>query len=210
MPIGVHLDHSTSQEDIQVALSAGVPSVMADGSHLDYEANITFVKSIVEKAKVADAIVEGELGRISGSEDGLTVDMIDKRMTDPEQAQDFVRKTGVSLLAVCIGNIHGKYPFPPYLDFDRLQSIRDAVDVPLVLHGASGLGAALIKKSIELGICKFNINTEVRMAYLQALQETLAQDVNIDLIPLMMQAQSAMKQVIIEKMTLLESVGKAI
>lgn len=209
VPIGVHLDHSTDQNDIQSALGAGMPSVMADGSHLPYKQNIVFVRDAVEKAKAAGAVVEGELGRISGSEDGLTVELIDARMTDPAQAQEFVAQTGIGLLAVCIGNIHGKYPFPPKLDFERLSAIRDAVDVPLVLHGASGLNEDLIKRSIELGIRKFNINTEVRLAYLQTLQTVLQSDPNIDLVPLMTQVQSAMKAVIIEKMTLLESVGKA-
>jgi len=210
VPIGVHLDHSTSLHDIATALSAGIPSVMADGSHLDYDDNIAFVRNTVAKAQETDAVVEGELGRISGSEDGLTVDIIDARMTDPKKAQDFVNQTGINMLAVCIGNIHGKYPFPPKLDFERLKSIRDMVDVPLVMHGASGLSEDLIKRSIELGICKFNINTEVRMAYLQALGDTLHDNPDTDLLLLMERAQSAMKQVLIEKMALLESVGKAI
>ena len=209
VPIGVHLDHSTDKHDIQSALEGGIPSVMADGSHLAYTENVAFVRDAVLKAESVGAVVEGELGRISGSEDGLTVESIDARMTDPAQAQEFIGQTGIGLLAVCIGNIHGKYPFPPKLDFDRLRAIRDAVDVPLVLHGASGLNEDLIKGSIELGIRKFNINTEVRQAYLQTLQTVLLSNPSIDLVPLMTKAQSAMKAVIIEKMTLLESVGKA-
>ena len=209
VPIGVHLDHSTEHHDIQLALEAGIPSIMADGSHLPYDENVAFVRDAVTKAEAVGAIVEGELGRISGSEDGLTVESIDARMTDLFQAQEFVAQTGIGLLAVCIGNIHGKYPFPPKLDFDRLRTIRDTVDVPLVLHGASGLSEDLIKRSIELGIRKFNINTEVRLAYLQTLHTALQDDPNIDLVPLMTRAQTAMKAVIIEKMTLLESVGKA-
>jgi tagatose 1,6-diphosphate aldolase GatY/KbaY len=209
VPIGVHLDHSTDENTIQHVLDAGMPSVMADGSHLPYEENVAFVRHAVEKAKAVGAIVEGELGRISGSEDGLTVETIDARMTDPSQAQDFVDQTGISLLAVCIGNIHGKYPFPPKLDFERLQAISNAVDVPLVMHGASGLSENMIKHSIELGIRKFNINTEIRQAYLTTIQQTILANPDIDLLPLMTQAQSAMKQMIIEKMVLLGSVGKA-
>lgn len=209
VPIGVHLDHSTSIHDMLMALDAGIPSVMADGSDLAYDSNVAMVRSVVSNAKSFGAVVEGELGRISGSEDGLTVESIDARMTDPAEAQDFVEQTGIGLLAVCIGNIHGKYPFPPKLDFDRLRAIRDAVNVPLVLHGASGLSEDLIKRCIELGIRKFNINTEVRQAYLRAIQQAIHADPKIDLVPLMTHAQDAMKAVIIEKMTLLESVGKA-
>jgi tagatose 1,6-diphosphate aldolase GatY/KbaY len=206
--IGVHLDHSTEKNDIQLALDAGIPSVMADGSHLAYDENVAVVRDAVTKAEAVGAIVEGELGRISGTEDGLTVESIDARMTDPTQASEFIEQTGIGLLAVCIGNIHGKYPFPPKLDFKRLSAIRDAVNVPLVLHGTSGLSEDLIKRSIELGIRKFNINTEVRQAYLTAIQEAVQADPKIDLVPLMTKAQSAMTTVIIEKMTLLESVGK--
>jgi len=209
VPIGVHLDHSTSIHDILMALDANIPSIMADGSHLSYSENVAFVRAMVVQAQTFGAVVEGELGRISGSEDGLTVESIDARMTDPTQAVDFIKQTGIGLLAVCIGNIHGKYPFPPKLDFDRLRAIRDAVDVPLVLHGASGLSEDLIKQSIGLGIRKFNINTEVRQAYLSAIQEAIQDNPKIDLVPLMTHAQNAMKTVIIEKMSLLESVGKA-
>ncbi len=210
VPIGVHLDHGDDMTAIEQSLFAGLPSIMADGSHLDYEANVAFVAEAVEKAKTSGASVEGELGRISGKEDGLSVEAIDARMTDPDQAQDFVSRTGISMLAVCIGNIHGKYPFPPKLDFERLQAIGKKVDVPLVMHGASGLSEDLIKQSIALGIRKFNINTEVRQAFLKRLGQELSENPEIDLIPLMDSAQQSMKHVIIEKMTLLESVGKAI
>lgn len=207
--IGVHLDHSTTSADIDMALDARIPSIMADGSNLPYEENIDFVKSAVEKAQNVDAIVEGELGRISGTEDDLTVATIDARMTDPDQAHDFVHRTGIAMLAVCIGNIHGKYPFPPKLDFNRLQAINKAVDVPLVLHGASGLDEDLIQQLVEFGVRKFNINTEVRLAYINALRETLLGDEDADLLPLMIQAQIAMKEIIINKMSVLGSIGKA-
>lgn len=209
MPIGVHLDHSVDADAIRQALDAGMKSVMADGAHLDYDANIAFVSEAVKQAHAVHAVVEGELGRISGSEDGLTVEAIDARMTDPSQANDFVTKTGVDLLAVCVGNIHGEYPFPPKLDLLRLSEIRNAVSVPLVMHGASGLDEELIKQSIELGIRKFNINTEVRQAYLKSLRDQLTTNSDTDLIPLMTRAQEAMKLIIIEKMILLGSTGRA-
>ncbi len=210
VPIAVHLDHSTSAKDIETALNYGVSSVMADGSHLSLEENIAFVRATVEKANATGATVEGELGRISGSEDGLTVEMIDARMTNSDEAQQFVSRTGIDMLAVCIGNIHGKYPFPPKLDFERLKAIHDCVDVPLVMHGASGLEEDDIKHSIELGIRKFNVNTEVRNAYLQTLGDCMAQTQKIDLVTVMQHAENAMKNVIIEKMTLFGSAGQII
>lgn len=209
MPIGVHLDHSADADSIRQALDAGMKSVMADGSHLDYDENIAFVSEVVKQAHEVHAVVEGELGRISGSEDGLTVEAIDERMTDPTQANDFITKTGVDLLAVCVGNIHGKYPFPPKLDLLRLSEIRNAVSVPLVMHGASGLDGELIKQSIELGIRKFNINTEVRQAYLKSLRDQLTTNPDTDLIRLMTGVQEAMKLIIIEKMILLGSTRRA-
>ena len=209
VPVAVHLDHSTSTKDIEAALKSGVSSVMADGSHLALEENIAFVRSAVEKANAAGATVEGELGRISGTEDGLTVEMIDARMTNPDEAKDFVAHTGIDMLAVCIGNIHGKYPFPPQLDFERLKAIHDCVDVPLVMHGASGLEEGDIKRSIELGIRKFNVNTEVRNAYLQTLRDCMAQTQKMDLVTIMQHAENVMKTVIIEHMVFFGSAGQA-
>jgi tagatose 1,6-diphosphate aldolase GatY/KbaY len=206
-PIAVHLDHCADADDIDRALATGLPSVMADGSHLPDDANIAFVRAAVERAHDVGAAVEGELGRISGTEDGLSIETIHARMTDPAQAADFVNQTELDMLAVCIGNIHGPYPFPPQLDFDRLAAIRDAVGVPLVLHGASGLPAAQITQAIARGVCKFNVNTEVRRAYLRALHTA---DPDLDLVPLMQAAQNGMAAVITEKMVLFGSVNQAV
>ncbi|MEL6152054.1 MAG: class II fructose-bisphosphate aldolase, partial [Chloroflexota bacterium] len=135
-PVAVHLDHCSDAAVIGRSLAAGLPSVMADGSHLEYGENVSFVHAAVEQAQAVGAVVEGELGRISGTEDGLTVETMNARMTDPDEAADFVVQTGLDMLAVCIGNVHGRYPFPPQLDFERLAAIRACVEVPLVLHGA--------------------------------------------------------------------------
>jgi len=206
VPIAVHLDHCADAETIEAALGAGLTSVMADGSELDDEANATFVRQIVERAHIFGAAVEGELGRISGTEDGLTVETAHARMTDPQQAADFISQTGIDTLAVCIGNVHGPYPFPPQLDFERLTAIHEHVDVPLVLHGASGLPPEQVSLAIRNGICKFNVNTEVRRAYLQALH---AADADIELVPLMTRAKTSMQTVITQKMELFGSVGRA-
>ncbi len=208
VPMAVHLDHSTSPEDIRAALAAGVSSVMADGSHLPYADNVAFTREMVELAHARGAAVEAELGRLTGTEDGLTVPEYEERLTDPAQAADFVAQTKVDALAVCIGNVHGPYPDEPHLDFDRLAAIQDTVSVPLVLHGTSGLPDSMIHRAVELGVCKFNVNTEVRQAYLQALKENLTSPEPPDLLPLMQDAISAMKAVIAAKLHLFGSAGR--
>jgi tagatose 1,6-diphosphate aldolase GatY/KbaY len=209
VPAAVHLDHSDSAAAIQHALTAGIKSVMADGSHLDYEGNVTFTREMAAMARQHQAAIEAELGRLSGTEDGLTVAERDARMTDPSQAADFVAQTGIDALAVCIGNIHGRYPGEPRLDFERLAAIRAAVDVPLVLHGASGLPEKMIHQSIALGVCKFNVNTEVREAYLDAIRQRLDSSPAPDLVDLMAAAENAMMAVVASKIRLFGSSGRA-
>ncbi len=206
VPISVHLDHSTSSTDIQTVLDAGVESIMADGSHLPYEENLTFTREMTKLAHAKRAVVEAEIGRISGTEDGLTVAEYEAKMTDPDSAAEFVRATQVDALAVTIGNVHGKYRSEPKLDFKRLAAIRKLVTVPLVLHGASGLPEAMICQSIQLGVCKFNVNTEVREAYLDVLKSSNSLS-SPDLLDLMLQAIAAMKLVVVEKLQLFGSVG---
>ncbi len=208
VPVAVHLDHSPKIQAIEAALSAGVQSVMADGSHLDYQTNVDYVAQAVALAHEQSATVEAELGRISGTEDGLTVADFEARMTDPEQAAAYIASTGADMLAVCIGNVHGPYPFPPQLDLERLAHIRQSVDVPLVLHGASGLSADLIQRAIELGICKFNVNTEMRHAYLNVIK-SVADRPKLDLVDIMKQAIAAMRTVVEEKIAIFGSQGSS-
>ncbi len=209
VPIAVQLDHSTSEADIRTALAAGMTSIMADGSPLPYEENLSFTKAMTQLAHAQGTIVEAEIGRISGTEDGLTVTEKEAKMTDPVQAAEFVRATGVDTLAVTIGNVHGEYRSEPRLDFPRLVAIRRAVDVPLVLHGASGLPAAMISQSIELGVCKFNVNTEVRQAYMHSLKQGICSIAIKDLVDSMAEAIAAMQAVVTEKLDLFGSIGKA-
>jgi tagatose 1,6-diphosphate aldolase GatY/KbaY len=207
--IAVHLDHSTSASAIQTALGAGMNSIMADGSPFPYSENLAFTRKMTELAHTHGAAVEAEIGRISGTEDGLTVEEKEALMTDPDQAAEFVAATGVDALAVTIGNVHGEYRSTPKLDFKRLAAIRKNVDVPLVLHGASGLPAEMIGKSIELGVSKFNVNTEVRKAYVQSLKRDLSGAKTPDLVDLMNSGITAMQEVISEKLQLFGSAGKA-
>jgi len=209
VPIAVHLDHSTSAADIRLALDAGIRSIMADGSPMSYEQNLEFTKNMTTLSHQFHALVEAEIGRISGTEDGLTIAEKEAKMTDPIQALEFVNYTKVDAIAVTIGNVHGEYKSPPRLDFARLEKIRSLINIPLVLHGASGLPAAMIERSIQLGVCKFNVNTEVRQAYMQALKLEICGDSPKDLLEIAGEAIAAMEAVIIEKLRLFGSVGKA-
>lgn len=205
VPIAVHLDHSTSAADMRATLAAGANSIMADGSHLSYRENLAFTAAAAALAHAHGAAIEAELGRLSGSEDGLTVAEYEAKLTDPDEAVDFVARTGIDALAVCIGNVHGHYRGEPRLDFARLQAIRQAVSVPLVLHGASGLSEAMVRQAITLGVCKFNVNTEVREAYIQALRRRLAGP-QADVLDLMGDAIAAMQAVVADKLRLFGAV----
>lgn len=207
VPITVHLDHSTSPAAIQEALEAGVTSVMADGSHLPYHENVVFTRTMVVRAHERQAAVEAELGRLTGTEDGLTVPEYEAHFTEPAQAADFIGQTGVDALAVCIGNVHGRYRQTPRLDFDRLAVLQRVVPVPLVLHGASGLPAVMVRQAIALGVRKFNVNTEVREAYVEALRDGLQVSESPDLLDLMHLAEEAMQAVVAAKLQLFGSVG---
>lgn len=208
VPMSVHLDHGDSADDIHAALNAGLTSIMADGSRLPYLNNIAFTHQMATLIHERRGTIEAELGRLTGKEDGLTIPEYEAKFTDPDQAADFVARTGVDALAVCIGNVHGRYRGEPRLDFERLDAIRQAVSVPLVLHGASGLPDSMIRRSIALGVCKFNVNTEVREAYLSALQEQLALPETPELVAAMRGTIEAMKAVISAKLRLFGSVGK--
>jgi len=209
VPISVHLDHSTSEGDIQNVLNAGVKSIMADGSPMEYAENLAFTRKMTELSHQHNAIVEAEIGRISGTEDGLTIAEKEAKMTDPAQAVEFVNATNVDVLAVTIGNVHGEYKSPPKLDFDRLAKIRSLIDIPLVLHGASGLPDWMIERSIQLGVCKFNVNTEVRQAYMESLKDELCSKGPQDLLDITSSAIGAMEEVITGKLQLFGSANKA-
>jgi tagatose 1,6-diphosphate aldolase GatY/KbaY len=209
VPMSVQLDHSDSESAIAFALDAGISSIMADGSALPFQENLDFTLKMTELAHRKGAAVEAEIGRISGSEDSLTVAEKEAKMTDPHEAVEFVAATKVDALAVTIGNVHGKYYSKPKLDFDRLAKVRKLIDIPLVLHGASGLPGDMIHRAIDLGICKFNVNTEVRVTYLESVKNLLTNKKGVDLIEAMTTAVVAMQAVITQKMRLFGSAGKA-
>ena len=157
LPVAVSLDHSSTYEVIKKALDLGFTSVMYDGSTLPFEENIAGTRKIVELANEYGAAVEGELGLVGGSEDGLSDHGI--LCTNPDKAHEFCVRTGIACLAVAIGNAHGDYPTAPVLAFDILKQINQKAGVPLVLHGGSGISDDDFRKAISLGIAKINIGT---------------------------------------------------
>lgn len=157
VPVAVHLDHGTSLECIGQALRLGFTSVMFDGSHLPFEENVEMTKQVVEMAKSTGAAVEAEIGCVGGSEDG-SVD-IAMRCTSPDQARLFSERTGVDCLAIAIGNAHGFYKDAPELRFDILSEVDRLVDVPLVLHGGTGISEEDFIRCHQNGIKKINIAT---------------------------------------------------
>ncbi|MGD1855209.1 MAG: ketose-bisphosphate aldolase [Leptolyngbyaceae cyanobacterium] len=209
VPMSVHLDHCDERTHIETALDAGVQSVLADGSKFSFQENLAFTREMTALAHAQGATVEAEIGRISGTEDGMTVAAKEAKMTDPYQAKQFVAESGVDFLAVTIGNVHGQYHSEPRLDFRRLAKVRQHLDIPLVLHGASGLPALMIQRSIELGVCKFNVNTEVRQKYLQFWREYGKTDSKRDLLDCQKASTGAMQEIIAQKIRLFGSAGKA-
>uniref|UniRef100_A0A7N0V1W7 Ketose-bisphosphate aldolase class-II family protein n=1 Tax=Kalanchoe fedtschenkoi TaxID=63787 RepID=A0A7N0V1W7_KALFE len=208
VPITVHFDHGSSKKELLDVLELGFDSVMVDGSHLSFEENIAYTKCIASLGHSKNMLVEAELGRLAGTEDDLTVEEYEAKLTDIHQAQEFIDKSRIDALAVCIGNVHGKYPASgPNLRLDLLEGLHALASrcgVLLVLHGASGLSEELIKGCIERGVTKFNVNTEVRNAYMASLSEPKK-----DLVHVMAAAKQAMKAVVAEKMRLFGSSGKA-
>lgn len=176
-PVALHLDHGDSFELAFDAINTGYSSVMIDFSHDIIGANIAKTKKVVEYAQFKNIPVEAELGKIGGKEDDLESD--GDIYTDPEQAAYFIKETEVSSLAVAIGTAHGIYKTQPKLDLDRLSAIRQAVDIPLVLHGATGLSEDIVFECIQRGINKVNFATELRQTYTNAVREKLESDKDI-------------------------------
>lgn len=171
VPVCLHLDHGNSFELAVKAIHAGYTSVMIDGSHEDFEGNIEVSKKVADVANALGIPVEAELGKVGGKEDDLEADA--DTNTDPEEAREFVERTGVTSLAIAIGTAHGFYAGTPVLDKERVSQIREVVSVPLVLHGASGLSDEDVRECVSRGICKVNFATELRKAYTDACKKLL-------------------------------------
>ncbi|MDY3250959.1 MAG: class II fructose-bisphosphate aldolase [Candidatus Choladocola sp.] len=169
VPVALHLDHSYDEKEIYDAIDAGFTSVMFDASREDFQTNILRTKKIVEYAHSKGVVVEAELGAV-----GLAKNKDNERkdfFTRPDAVERFCRETGVDSLAISIGNAHGDYPFPPKLDLERLDEINNVTDVPLVLHGGSGIPDDQLVEAFSRGINKFNYGTDVLRCYDQAIRE---------------------------------------
>ncbi|MGK0600339.1 ketose 1,6-bisphosphate aldolase [Yokenella regensburgei] len=174
VPVTLNLDHGLTFDTVKRALASGFTSIMFDGSHLSYEENVRQTADVVALCRGSKVSVEGELGAVGGDEGGALDGAADTALyTDVEQANDFVSRTGVDALAVAIGNSHGRYHGVPKLDFSRLDALAQCVDVPLVLHGGSGLSTADFRKAIQLGIAKINFYTGMSQAALRTLESRL-------------------------------------
>jgi ketose-bisphosphate aldolase len=202
VPVGVHLDHCRDPDEVDACLALGYSSVMIDGSHLDFEANVELTRSVVARAHASGAWVEAELGALSGDEDRSGGFSAPGDMTDPQQAAEFATRTGVDALAVAVGNVHGFTPEPVRLDLDRLRAIAAACSAPLVLHGASGLPDADLLGAVAAGVVKVNVNAELRRAHLGALAAGLP-EVGDDVRALQGRAIEAMTRVAEAKIELL-------
>lgn len=173
VPVCLHLDHGSSFDLAVQAIKAGYTSVMIDGSKEDFEGNVAVSKKVADVAKAVGIPVEAELGKVGGKEDELEAEA--DTNTDPQEAKEFVERTGITSLAVAIGTAHGFYVGTPVLDKERLSEIRKVVEVPLVLHGASGLSDEDVMDCVSRGICKVNFATELRKAYTDACKALLAE-----------------------------------
>ncbi len=205
VPININLDHGKSFEMCKWAIDTGYNSVMIDGSKLELAKNIELTKSVVDYAHSKDVVVEGEIGLVPTPKKGEDVEIL---KTNPKEAERFVKETGVDFLAVGIGNVHGTYKGEPKLDFGLLQEIKRVVSIPLVLHGGSGISGEDIKKAVSLGICKINVNTELREAFTKTLRESLKDEDVVKPYDVMEPVEEAIEKVVKNKIAIFGSANK--
>lgn len=210
VPVVIHLDHGQTLEQVMRAIRTGYTSVMIDASALPFEENIVITRHVAEVAHAAGVSVEAELGTIGvaeGSSEGGHAEIL---YTDPQQAEQFVRATGVDTLAVAIGTSHGLYPAgkQPKLDIERLKAIKQRLSIPLVLHGGSGNKDAEVAESIQHGVSKINISSDMKKAFYVALEEELKSGSH-EPNALYLKPMDAAKEIVIHKMDLFSSIGKA-
>ncbi|MDZ7294971.1 MAG: class II fructose-1,6-bisphosphate aldolase [candidate division KSB1 bacterium] len=234
LPIAVHLDHGDSFELCKACIDGGFTSVMIDGSHLSFEDNVALTKKVVEYAHPRGIPVEAELGKLAGVEEHVSVTEQDAVFTNPDQAREFVERTGCDSLAVAIGTSHGAYKFKgePRLDFERLKAIEERLPgFPLVLHGASsvlqeyvelcnkyggklpgakGVPEEMISRAVKGGVCKVNIDTDLRLAMTATIRKEFAENpANFDPRLYLGPARQAIKEMVRHKLHVLGCNGKA-
>ena len=208
VPVALNIDHGVNMEDIVQAIHCGYSSVMVDASSYEFEENIRRVRAVVSLAHAKGISVEAELGHVgvAANADGQNADYY----TNVAQAAEFVRRTGCDCLAIAIGTAHGSYPknMIPKLDFDRLEELKHALDVPLVLHGGSGAGEANIKRAVALGINKINVCTDLMNHAKDSMVEILKEEPDIPYMELNEAVEEAMKAFIKSYMRMIGSSGR--
>jgi len=212
VPVGIHLDHGKSFEAIEHVIDIGLTSVMYDGSRKKYADNLSMTKEITEFCHKKGIDVQGELGSVPYIGEASSMADVDwnEWMTEPNQAKDFVEETGIDALAVAIGNAHGFFTERSEPDYDRLQKINELVSIPMILHGASDWGEDKVKKVIERGISCFNVDTAIRMAFINSLAKTLGEqgEMSFDVRKVLGKARDEVKEEVKKKMEMFGSVGK--
>jgi fructose-bisphosphate aldolase class II len=233
IPAALHLDHGSNLNAVLIAIKAGFTSVMIDASHYPFEENLKITKQVVNVCHPIGISVEAELGRLKGIEDNVSVAERDAVLVNPDEAKDFVSSSGIDFLAPAIGTSHGAFKFKgePKLDFDRLKKVKEFTGIPLVLHGASsvpeeaskkfeefggnlkgakGVPFEVIKEAIKYGINKVNTDTDLRIAFLAKVRESIATDKSqIDPRKIFGPAKEYLIDVIRERMKVLGSSGRA-
>jgi fructose-bisphosphate aldolase class II len=210
IPVVLHLDHGSSFEVAMKCIKAGFTSVMFDGSHYPLEENIRLTKEVVRAAHAMGVSVEGELGTIGGVEDDLSVDEEDATIAKPEEAIRLYEETGVDALAIAVGTAHGMYKGEPNIRFHIIEEVASKIPVPIVLHGGSGVPDEAIRKSIQAGVGKINVNTENQVAMTNTIKKVFAEKPDVyDPRKYLGPAKEAMKEVVRAKIRLFGSNGKA-
>lgn len=207
VPVAIHLDHGSSFEKCKEAVDAGFTSVMIDASHHPFDENIEITSKVVEYAHAHDVSVEAELGTVGGNEDGVIGGIM---YADPEECRKMVEATSIDCLAPALGSVHGPYHGEPNLGFKEMKEISELADLPLVLHGGSGIPTKDIQRAISLGTAKINVNTENQIAASKVIREILDNDKKVyDPRKFLGPAREAIKATVIGKMREFGSSQKA-
>ena len=203
IPVSIHLDHGSSFEVCKEAIDSGFTSVMIDASKYELDKNIVITKKVVEYARSKNVSVEAEVGHVGTNNNGSIEDIM---YADVDECVRFCRETGINFLAPALGSVHGPYVGEPKLNFERMKEISEKCNIPLVLHGGSGILDEQIKKAISCGICKININTELQQVWSQGVREKIEQDKSVyDPRKIIKAGEKNIKEIIYEKVNLLET-----
>ncbi|MCI7622480.1 MAG: class II fructose-1,6-bisphosphate aldolase [Bacilli bacterium] len=208
VPVALHVDHGGSFEVCKAAIDAGFTSVMIDGSKLPIDENIAVVKKVVDYAHERGVSVEAELGKVGGQEDNVVAETM---YADKDECVRMVKETGIDFLAPALGSVHGPYHGEPKLGFKEMKEIAEATNIPLVLHGGSGIPNEQLRMAIDRGTAKININTECQQAWTAIVREVLAKDPKVyDPRKIIGPGREGIKEVVRTKATIFGSLGKAL